>query len=103
MPLLGEPSSCSMPKKCDLFFENLSASERESEEHGLKENSRTIKIDHLPHQEPHVLLPDLSPPIHRIEKGKMRGGVARAHDKSPSVVKQKAAECYDTRQEAQHC
>jgi hypothetical protein len=28
-------------------FEKLSASERESEEHGLKENSRTIKIDPL--------------------------------------------------------
>jgi hypothetical protein len=27
------------------LFEKLSASERESEEHGLKENSRTIKID----------------------------------------------------------
>ncbi len=29
------------------LFEKLSASERESEEHGLKENSRTIKIDPL--------------------------------------------------------
>jgi hypothetical protein len=27
------------------LFEELSASERESEEHGLKENSRTIKIE----------------------------------------------------------
>jgi hypothetical protein len=27
------------------LFEKLSASERESEEHGLKENSRTVKID----------------------------------------------------------
>jgi hypothetical protein len=48
-------------------------------------------------QEPHVLLPDLSPPIRGLEKGKMRGGVATAHEKSPSVVKQKATECYDTR------
>jgi hypothetical protein len=29
------------------LFEKLSASERESEEHGLKENSRTVKIDPL--------------------------------------------------------
>jgi hypothetical protein len=29
------------------LFEKLSASERESEEHGLKENSHTIKIDPL--------------------------------------------------------
>jgi hypothetical protein len=29
------------------LFEKLSASERESEEHGLKENSRTIEIDPL--------------------------------------------------------
>jgi hypothetical protein len=34
-------------------------------------------------QEPHVLLPDLSPLICGLEKGKMRGGVARAHEKSP--------------------
>jgi polyhydroxyalkanoate synthesis regulator phasin len=27
------------------LFEELSASERESEEHGLKENSRTIEIE----------------------------------------------------------
>jgi hypothetical protein len=43
-----------------------------------------------------MLLPDLSTPIRGLEKGKMRGGVARAHEKSPSVVKQKATECYDT-------
>jgi hypothetical protein len=29
------------------LFEKISTSERESEEHGLKENSRTIEIDHL--------------------------------------------------------
>jgi hypothetical protein len=29
------------------LFKKLSASERESEEHGLKENSRTVKIDLL--------------------------------------------------------
>jgi hypothetical protein len=29
------------------LFKKLSASERESEEHGLKENSRTVKIDPL--------------------------------------------------------
>jgi hypothetical protein len=44
-----------------------------------------------------VLLPDSSPPIHELKKGKMHGGVARAHEKSPSVVKQKATKCYDTR------
>jgi hypothetical protein len=43
-----------------------------------------------------MLLPDLSPPIHGLEKGMMRGGVAREHEKSPSVVKQKVTECYDT-------
>jgi hypothetical protein len=31
----------------------------------------------------------------------MQGGATRAHDKSPLIVKQKAVECYDTRQEAQ--
>jgi hypothetical protein len=46
-----------------------------------------------------MLLPDSSPLIHGLEKGKMHGGVARAHEKSPSVVKQKVVECYDTRQE----
>jgi hypothetical protein len=40
---------------------------------------------------------DSSPPIRGLEKGKMHGGVARAHEKSPSAAKQKAAECYDTR------
>jgi hypothetical protein len=44
-----------------------------------------------------MLLLDLSPLIHGLEKGKMCGGVARAPEKSPSVVKQKDAECYDTR------
>jgi hypothetical protein len=29
------------------LFEKLSASDRESEEHGLKENSRTVEIDTL--------------------------------------------------------
>jgi hypothetical protein len=48
-------------------------------------------------QEPHVLLLDSSPLIRGLEKGKMHGGVARAHEKSPSVVKQKVVECYDTR------
>jgi hypothetical protein len=43
-----------------------------------------------------MLLPDLSPLIHGFEKGKMFGGVARAHEKSPSITKQKVAECYDT-------
>jgi hypothetical protein len=32
-----------------------------------------------------------------LKKGKMHGGVARAHEKSPSLAKQKAGECYDTR------
>jgi hypothetical protein len=34
-------------EEAQALFEKLSASERESEEHGLKENSRTIKIDPL--------------------------------------------------------
>jgi hypothetical protein len=34
-------------KEARALFEKLSASERESEEHGLKENSRTIEIDPL--------------------------------------------------------
>jgi hypothetical protein len=44
-----------------------------------------------------VLLPDLSPLIHGLEKGMMHGGVARAHERSPLVMTQKATECYDTR------
>jgi hypothetical protein len=48
-------------------------------------------------QEPHVLLPDLSPPIHGLKKVKMCGGAARAQEKLPSVMKQKVVECYDTR------
>jgi hypothetical protein len=47
-------------------------------------------------QEPRMLLPDSSPPIRGLEKGKMCGGSARAHEKSPSIMKQKAAKCYDT-------
>jgi hypothetical protein len=43
-----------------------------------------------------MLLPDLSPLIRGLEKGKMLGRSARAHEKSPSIVKQKATECYDT-------
>jgi hypothetical protein len=43
------------------------------------------------------MLPDLSPLIRGLGKGKMHGGATRAHEKSPSIVKQKAAECYDTR------
>jgi hypothetical protein len=34
-------------KEVRALFENLSASERESEEHGLKENSHTVEIDPL--------------------------------------------------------
>jgi hypothetical protein len=34
-------------KKARALFETLSATETESEEHGLKENSRTIEIDPL--------------------------------------------------------
>jgi hypothetical protein len=45
---------------------------------------------HLPPQEPHVLLPYSSPPIHGLEKGKTHRGFARAHEKSPSITKQKA-------------
>jgi hypothetical protein len=37
-----------------------------------------------------VLLPDLSPLIHGLEKGKIRGGAARALEKLPSIMKQKA-------------
>jgi hypothetical protein len=48
-------------------------------------------------QEPRVLLPDSSPPIHGLENGKMHGGIAREHEKSPLVMKQKAVKCYDNR------
>jgi hypothetical protein len=41
--------------------------------------------------------PDSSPPIHGLEKGKVRQGAAKTHEKSPSVTKQKSMECYDTR------
>jgi hypothetical protein len=34
-------------EEVQALFERLSSSERESEEHGLKENSRTVKIDPL--------------------------------------------------------
>jgi hypothetical protein len=34
-------------KEAQALFDKLSANERESEEHGLKKNSRTIKIDPL--------------------------------------------------------
>jgi hypothetical protein len=34
-------------EEVQALFEKLSASKRESEEHGLKENSRTVKIDPL--------------------------------------------------------
>jgi hypothetical protein len=44
-----------------------------------------------------MLLPDSSPLIRRLEKGKMCGGVARAHENLPSITKQKVVECYDTR------
>jgi hypothetical protein len=46
-------------------------------------------------QEPRMLLPDSSPLIRGLKKSKMHGRAARAHEKSPSVMKQKAAECYD--------
>jgi hypothetical protein len=38
-------------------------------------------------QEPRMLLPHLSPLIHGLENGKMHGGAAGAHEKSPVVVK----------------
>jgi hypothetical protein len=47
MPLLEEPSSCSMPKKARALLEKLSASERESEEYGLKEDSCIAETDPL--------------------------------------------------------
>jgi hypothetical protein len=34
-------------KEVQALFEKLSTSERESEEHGLKENSRTVEIERL--------------------------------------------------------
>jgi hypothetical protein len=63
-----------------------------------------MKVDEvLPPQEPHMLLPDSSPPIPTLEEGKMRGGNTRAHEESPSTVKQRTQEgCHDTRQGA-HC
>jgi hypothetical protein len=36
-----------------------------------------------------MLLPDLSPPIPRLEEGKMRGGYTRAHEELPSTAKQR--------------
>jgi hypothetical protein len=47
MPLLEEPSSCSMPKKHELFLRGFPLEKKESEEYGLKENSRIVKIDPL--------------------------------------------------------
>jgi hypothetical protein len=47
MPLLEEPSSCSTPKKRELFSRSFPLAKRESEEYGLKENSCTIEIDPL--------------------------------------------------------
>jgi hypothetical protein len=38
-------------------------------------------------QEPRMLLPDFSPLIHGLEKGKMHGGAAKARENSPTVVK----------------
>jgi hypothetical protein len=48
-------------------------------------------------QEPLVLLLDSSPSIPELKKGKMHRGPAKAHEKSPLIMKQKVAECYDTR------
>jgi hypothetical protein len=42
-------------------------------------------IDHP--QEPRVLLPDSSPLIRGLEKGKMHRGSTRAHEKLPSIAK----------------
>jgi hypothetical protein len=54
------------------------------------------------HQEPCMLLPDLSPSIPKLEEGKMRGGNTSAHEESPSTAKQRTQEgCHDTRQGAQ--
>jgi hypothetical protein len=48
-----------------------------------------------------MLLPDLSPPIHRLEEGKMCGGNTKAHVVSPSTVKQRTQEgCHDPDREA---
>jgi hypothetical protein len=44
IPLLEEPSSCSTLKKRELSLRSFLLA-KESEEHGLKENSRTVKID----------------------------------------------------------
>jgi hypothetical protein len=52
-----------------------------------------VKVDGVhekfifPPQEPHMLLPDSSPPMPRLEEGKIRGGNTRAHEESPSTVK----------------
>jgi hypothetical protein len=53
--------------------------------------------NHLPPQEPRMLLPDSTPPICGLEKDKMCGGSTRAHEKSPTITKQKVVECYDAR------
>jgi hypothetical protein len=44
-----------------------------------------------------MMQPDWSPLIHGLNKGKMCGGSAKAHEKSSSITKQKVVECYDTR------
>jgi hypothetical protein len=44
---------------------------------------------------------DSTPPIPRLEEGKMHGGNTRAHEESPSTVKQRIQEgCHDTQQGA---
>jgi hypothetical protein len=45
-------------------------------------------------QEPRMLLPDSSPSICRIEKGKIHGGSARAHEKSTLNHETEGRECY---------
>jgi hypothetical protein len=47
MPLLEEPSSSSTPKKHELFSRGFPLEKKESEEYGLKKNSRTVEIDPL--------------------------------------------------------
>jgi hypothetical protein len=45
--LAGGPFFMLNTEEARALFEKLSTSERESEEHGLKENSRTVEIDPL--------------------------------------------------------
>jgi hypothetical protein len=57
-------------KEARALFEKLSTSERESEEHGLKENSRTVKIGPLTRKFQGMALTQLAASeTHQVEQG----------------------------------